>query len=132
MSGSSNTAGLVWTLSDIADSGKSEMVAITGSTYEIIQYISSYTRQERNSEDYTHFFEVCQHGRTRTSVDTIRHRGERYITDGCHYRKYYEKTQYLSFQHHCNGSTLIFNANELNGSGVKIVDMGYVSTMYFR
>ena len=42
-SGSSNSVGLVGTLSDIGVSGKLKMGAITGSTYEKMQYLSFYT-----------------------------------------------------------------------------------------
>ena len=52
-SGSSNSLGLVWTLSDIGLSGKSKIATITGSTYEITQYLTFYSRQQRNSKGYT-------------------------------------------------------------------------------
>ena len=55
---------------DIEVTGKSKMAAITGSRYEITQYLSFYTRWQHNSKGYTHIFEVRQHGRT--SVDTLR------------------------------------------------------------
>ena len=40
---STNTAGLVWTLSNIGVSGKLKMTTITGSTYDITHYLSFYT-----------------------------------------------------------------------------------------
>ena len=62
--GSNNSVGLVRTLSDSGVSTKSTMVASTGSTYEITQYISFYTRYQRNSKSYTHIFGVQQLGGT--------------------------------------------------------------------
>ena len=74
--GSSNSVGLVGTLSDTGVSGKSKMATITGSTYGVTQYLSFYTTLQRN----------------------------------------------------CYDSTLIVQANELNGTGVINVDVGYVCT----
>ena len=53
--GSSNSVGLGRALSDNGVSGNSKLVIITGSTYEITQYLSFYTRLIRNSTGFTTF-----------------------------------------------------------------------------
>ena len=50
-SGSSNTAGMVWTHSDIGVSGESMIAIIIGSTFEHTQWLSFHKTLQRNCYD---------------------------------------------------------------------------------
>jgi len=67
--GSSNTSGLVWTLTDIGMSDKSKMAAIIGSTNKITHYISFYKSFQQNSKGYTHICNTARRVRTLSDIE---------------------------------------------------------------
>ena len=62
--GSGNTERLVGILSEVRVCRKSKMAAINRKWIGNNVYLSSYTRQQRNSNSYTHVFRVRLHDQT--------------------------------------------------------------------